>query len=50
MVVTAALFASKRLQRVAAAVLCLATAQLLLTRCAPEPVAQFPGVRVAVTR
>ncbi len=50
MAIAAAIFVSNRLQRVAAAVICLMAAQLVLASCTPEPVA-FPGAaRVAITR
>lgn len=46
----ATLFISSRLQRVAAAVLCLLAAQLAVASCTPEPVVYPVGVRVPVSR
>ena len=49
MAVTAAIFVSKRLQRVGFAFICLITAQMLITlsSCEPEPSAM--AARVAIT-
>ena len=43
---TAAIYVSKRLQRVSFAFLCLMTAQLVLASCEPEPAAM--AARVAL--
>ena len=50
MAVTAALFVSKRLQVITAAVFCLMAIQLALASCTPE-ISPYPmGARVAITR
>ncbi len=46
----AALFVSKRLQALSAALFCLMAAQLVLASCTPEPVAMPMGARIAVSR
>ena len=50
MTITAALFVSKRLQAVTAALFCLMAAQMVLASCTPEPAAYPMGARVAITR
>ncbi len=50
MAVTTALFVSKRLQSITAAVFCLMAAQLILASCTPEQVPMPMGARVAITR
>lgn len=50
MSVAAAVFVSKRLQAVTAAVFCLMAAQLILGSCTPEPVGYPAAARVAITR
>ncbi|WP_163259118.1 hypothetical protein [Caulobacter sp. 17J65-9] len=50
MAITAALFVSNRLQKAAAAFLCLMAAHLVLASCTPEPAVGYGAVRVAVTR
>ncbi|MCE3289277.1 MAG: hypothetical protein K0R83_1289 [Caulobacter sp.] len=44
MVLDAVIFVSKRLQRVAFAILCLIAAQLVLASCEPEPAAMAARV------
>jgi hypothetical protein len=44
---TAAIFVSKRLQRAAFAILCLAMAQFVLASCEPEPAAM--AARIATS-
>ncbi len=46
----AALFVSKRLQALSAALFCLMAAQLVLASCTPEPVAMPMGARIAISR
>jgi hypothetical protein len=50
MAVTAALFVSKRLQNITAALFCLMAAQLVLASCTPEEVPMPMGARVAISR
>lgn len=47
---TAALFVSRRLQTLSAAVFCLMAAQLVLASCTPEHVAMPMGARVTIVR
>ncbi len=50
MAVAAALFVSKRLQMITAALFCLMAVQLVLASCTPE-IATYPtSARVAITR
>jgi len=48
MAIDTALFVSKRLQRVAFAIVCLVAAQFVLASCEPEPSAMV--ARVAISR
>jgi len=43
----AAIFVSKRLQRVAFAIICLMAVQLLVASCEPEPTAMAARVAIA---
>ena len=47
MAIDAALFVSKRLQRVAFAIVCLVAAQFVLASCEPEPAAMAARVGLA---
>jgi hypothetical protein len=52
MAISTALFVSKRLQRLSAALFCLMAAQMVLASCTPEPTLGLYGgaARVAVSR
>jgi hypothetical protein len=50
MAITTAIFVSKRLQAITAAMLCLMAMQFVLASCTPEPVAYPMGARVAIDR
>jgi hypothetical protein len=50
MAATAAIFVSKRLQRLTAGLLCLVAMQAILASCTPEPTAFPAGARVAIQR
>jgi hypothetical protein len=50
MAITTAIFVSKRLQRLSAALFCLMAAQFVVASCTPEPAMGLYGARVALTR